>query len=50
MNRPRHATLKSCVQQGKEWIATDTTGRRFTAETKAEAVKMCEDYNKPRKK
>lgn len=49
MSRPRHATLKSCEKKDGQWVAIDTAGRKFIAETKAEASKMCEDYNKTRK-
>ena len=40
MNRPRHATLKSCEKKDGQWVAIDTAGRKFIAETKAEAERL----------
>lgn len=44
------AKLVSCVKDGKTWVATDSAGRRFVGDTKAEAEQMLAEYNKPAKK
>lgn len=54
MTRPKRATLAQVnaltTEEGKPyWVATDTAGRCFVADTKAEAIQMLEQYNHPRK-
>jgi hypothetical protein len=43
--KPRQAKLVSCVKEGDLWVATDSAGRRFIADTEAEAIRMCQQYN-----
>lgn len=48
MSKPHHAKLVSCEQNPanpKEWVAIDSTGRKFIEATKDKAIGWLNLYN-----